>query len=77
MQLPISYWIKNPAIKAEAPRLLTEAGQPPKVMTAAILVGTERAVQLFESAYDKHAHRLAALYSPVGKYLKNEAMNIL
>jgi uncharacterized phosphosugar-binding protein len=54
------------AIKAEVARLLTEAGQPPTVLTGAVLVGQERAVELFESAYDQHAHRLARLYRSVG-----------
>lgn len=53
-------------IKAEVARLLTEAGQPPKVLSAACVVGAERAVSLFESAYDEHAHRLAKLYQRVG-----------
>ena len=53
-------------IKAEVARLLTEAGQPPKVLSAANVVGAERAVSLFESAYDEHAHRLAKLYERVG-----------
>jgi uncharacterized phosphosugar-binding protein len=55
------------SIKAEVARLLTEAGQPPKVLSGAAVVGAERAVQLFESAYDEHAHRLAKLYQEVGK----------
>lgn len=54
-------------IKAEVARLLTAAGQPPKVLSSAAIVGTEKAVQLFESAYDEHAHRLAALYRSVGE----------
>lgn len=54
-------------IKAEVARLLTAAGQPPKVLTSAAIVGAEKAVQLFESAYDEHAHRLAQLYQSVGK----------
>ncbi|GAB3993877.1 SIS domain-containing protein [Spirosoma daeguense] len=53
-------------IKAEVARLLTEAGQPPKVLSAANVVGAERAVTLFEGAYDEHAHRLAKLYQRVG-----------
>lgn len=53
-------------IKAEVARLLTEAGQPPKVLTAANIAGQEKATQLFESAYDEHAHRLAKLYEHVG-----------
>ncbi|WP_421829842.1 sugar isomerase domain-containing protein [Larkinella sp.] len=55
------------SIKAELARLLTEAGQPPKVLTATALVGAQRATELFESAYDEHAHRLAKLYAEVGK----------
>jgi hypothetical protein len=33
------------------------------VLTAAAVVGPERATALFESAYDEHAHRLARLYA--------------
>lgn len=55
------------SIKAELARLLTEAGQPPKVLTAGVVVGSERATELFEAAYDEHAHRLAKLYAGVGK----------
>ncbi|MGV3503531.1 MAG: sugar isomerase domain-containing protein [Adhaeribacter sp.] len=54
------------AVKAEVARLLTQAGQPPKVLTGAVLVGAEQATALFESAYDEHAHRLARLYQSVG-----------
>lgn len=57
------------AIKAEVARLLTAAGQPPKVLSSGAVVGNERAVNLFESAYDEHAHRLAKLYQNVGKNL--------
>ena len=49
-------------IKAEIAARLTAAGQPPKVLTAAAIVGPERATELFESAYDEHARRLAKLY---------------
>src|SRR6187549_2024072 len=49
-------------IKAETARLLTAAGQPPKVLSGAAVVGEKRAVELFEGAYDEHAHRLARLY---------------
>lgn len=50
------------SIKAEVAKLLTEAGQPPKVLTAACVVGAEKATALFESAYDEHAKRLSELY---------------
>ncbi|WP_019989218.1 sugar isomerase domain-containing protein [Rudanella lutea] len=53
-------------IKVEVARLLTEAGHPPRVLSAGAVVGAERAVELFEAAYDEHAHRLAKLYAQVG-----------
>ena len=53
-------------IKAEVARLLTEAGKPPKVLTASVIVGEAKAKQLFESAYDEHSHRIAELYKDVG-----------
>ncbi|NQU88088.1 MAG: SIS domain-containing protein [Mariniphaga sp.] len=56
-------------IKAELAGLLTAAGQPPKVLSGAVVVGEEKAKTLFESAYDEHAHRLAKLYENVGKTL--------
>jgi uncharacterized phosphosugar-binding protein len=61
-------------IKAEVANLLTQAGRPPKVLTAANTVGSERATELFESAYDEHAHRLARLYEGVGypSYVSHE-----
>ena len=55
------------AIKAEVAARLTRAGKPPTVLTAGALVGTEKATELFESAYDEHARRLAKLYERVGK----------
>ncbi|MBK8565834.1 MAG: SIS domain-containing protein [Saprospiraceae bacterium] len=53
-------------MKAEIAKLLTEAGQPPKVLTAGAIVGNQRATELFEAAYDEHAHRLAELFKNVG-----------
>ena len=50
-------------IKAELARLLTEAGHPPKVLSASCNVGEQRAKELFESAYDQHAKMLSKLYS--------------
>jgi uncharacterized phosphosugar-binding protein len=54
------------SLKAEVALRLTAAGQPPKVLTGAVVVGAERATELFESAYDEHAHRLAKLFANVG-----------
>jgi uncharacterized phosphosugar-binding protein len=55
------------SIKAEVAKLLTEAGQPPKVLTASSVMDAEKAKELFESAYDEHAHRIAELYKNAGK----------
>jgi uncharacterized phosphosugar-binding protein len=55
------------AIKAEVAQRLTQAGQPPRVLTGAAVVGPERARMLFEAAYDEHARRLAELYRGLGK----------
>lgn len=55
------------SIKAEVARRLTEAGQPPKVLTAGALVGRARATEIFEAAYDEHARRLAMLYKDIGR----------
>ncbi len=55
------------AIKAEVADRLTRAGHPPRVLSGAAVVGAERARELFESAYDEHAHRLARLYERVGE----------
>lgn len=53
-------------IKAEVAKNLTEAGHPPKVLTGGSVIGEKRSQELFESAYDEHAHRLAKLYENVG-----------
>jgi uncharacterized phosphosugar-binding protein len=53
-------------IKAELANLLTQKGHPPKVLTAGAVIGSERATELFQSAYDEHAHRMANLYRKVG-----------
>jgi len=55
------------SIKAEVARLLTAAGQPPKVLSASCVIDAERARDLFEAAYDEHARRLAELYKDAGK----------
>jgi uncharacterized phosphosugar-binding protein len=55
------------AIKAEVAARLSAAGHPPRVLTAAALVGAEQAEELFESAYDEHARRLSRLYQNLGK----------
>jgi uncharacterized phosphosugar-binding protein len=54
------------SMKAETARLLTEAGHPPKVLTAPAVIGAEKAAALFEQAYDEHAHRMAEVYKNAG-----------
>lgn len=50
------------SVKAEVADRLTRAGQAPKVLTAGAVIGAERAAEIFESAYDEHAHRIAEYY---------------
>jgi uncharacterized phosphosugar-binding protein len=56
------------SIKAEIANILTLAGHPPKVLTAASIIGAEKARNLFEAAYDEHARRLAELYNDMGSW---------
>ncbi len=49
-------------LKAEVARLLTEAGQPPLVLTAACHVGPDRAKALFDATYDDYRRRVGVLY---------------
>ena len=54
-------------IKAEVAARLTQAGQPPRVLSGSAVVGAKKATELFEAAYDEHARRLAGLYSNLGR----------
>ena len=54
------------ALKAEIAARLTSLGHPPPVLTAACIAGPEQARELFEAAYDEHAHRMARLFADVG-----------
>lgn len=53
-------------IKAELAKILTDAGQPPKVLTATAITGTEKSKALFESAYDEHSYRMAKVFQGAG-----------
>ena len=55
------------SIKAELAKILNSAGKPPKVLTASCIVGEKKAKELFESAYDEHAHLMANVYRFSGK----------
>jgi uncharacterized phosphosugar-binding protein len=54
------------SIKAEVAKRLTASGQPPKVLTASIITGAEKATELFEAAYDEHGRRIAKYYQNLG-----------
>ncbi|MDA1053452.1 MAG: SIS domain-containing protein [Planctomycetota bacterium] len=56
------------AIKAEVAKRLTDAGQPPQVLTSRAIVGRERAAELFEAAYDEHGRRVAKLLGAAGQH---------
>jgi uncharacterized phosphosugar-binding protein len=49
-------------VKADVARRLTEAGEPPLVLTAACHLGADRARQLFEATYDDYRRRIGVLY---------------
>jgi len=49
------------AIQTEVAARLTATGSPPRVLTAANLVGSVRSSELFQAAYDEHARCLAKL----------------
>ena len=55
------------SIKAEVAKILHDNGKSPKVLSSGKIVGEQRAVDLFESAYDEHAHLMAKLYKDIGK----------
>jgi uncharacterized phosphosugar-binding protein len=50
-------------IKAEVARVLTAAGAPPSVLTAACHLGADRARALFEATYDDYRRRIGVLYT--------------
>ncbi|MFL3657169.1 MAG: sugar isomerase domain-containing protein [Opitutales bacterium] len=54
------------SIKAEVAQRLTDAGQPPKVLTAGAVIGAERATEIFQAAYDEHGRRLSRYYATLG-----------
>jgi uncharacterized phosphosugar-binding protein len=54
------------SLKAEIANILHKNGKSPKVLSSGKIVGEQRAIDLFESAYDEHAHLMAKLYENVG-----------
>ena len=53
-------------LKAEIANILHQNGQSPKVLSSGVILGDQKAQDLFEAAYDEHAHRMAKLYENVG-----------
>lgn len=49
------------AVKCEVARLLTEAGQPPYVLTHAHFIGAEASREVFDLAYDDYRRRVRRL----------------
>ena len=54
-------------LKAEIAAILLKNGKTPKVLSSGKLIGEKRAANLFESAYDEHAHNMAKLYQNIGQ----------
>ncbi len=54
------------SLKAEIAAILHSNGKTPKVLSSGKIVGATRAAELFEAAYDEHAHNLAKLYQNIG-----------
>ena len=55
------------ALKAEIALRLQKLEKMPSVLTASCIVGRERSREMFQSAYDQHARRIAKLYENVGQ----------
>lgn len=50
-------------LKVLTAQRLAAAGQPPIVLTSALLVGAERSARQFEAAYDEYRRRMRRLYT--------------
>ena len=53
-------------LKAEIANILHQNGKTPRVLSSGKIIGEQRAVDLFEAAYDEHAHLMSKLYENVG-----------
>jgi len=53
-------------VKAEVANILQQNGKTPKVLSSGKIIGDARAAELFEAAYDEHAHNMAKLYQNIG-----------
>lgn len=59
------------ALKCVVADELTRRGQPPLVLTSGVLIGSEKASQLFDETYDDYRARVSQLYS--GKVIQRES----
>jgi len=50
------------AIKVRLAQLLTEAGQPPRVLTSSYFVGEEESRKRFDATYDDFRRRVKKVY---------------
>lgn len=50
------------ALKCLVAAELTRCGQPPKVLTSGVLIGSQRSAQLFEETYDDYRRRVGRVY---------------
>ena len=54
------------ASKPKWPSASSKPANRPRCSASGVIVGDERAAEVFEAAYDEHAHRLAKLFADVG-----------
>jgi len=54
-------------LKVQTAELLVERGVRPPVLTSSVLVGPERSAELFDTAYDEHARRVARAIGRAGE----------
>jgi uncharacterized phosphosugar-binding protein len=58
-------------LKVQIAALMMDKGKRPKVLSSGKVVGEQKANDLFEAAYDEHAHLMAKLYQNVGGVMKD------
>ncbi|MEZ4717889.1 MAG: hypothetical protein R2851_17640 [Caldilineaceae bacterium] len=50
------------ALKCLIAQRMTDAGQPPLVLTSSVLVGSEASARKFDASYDEFRRRMGKLY---------------
>ncbi len=56
------------ALKVQIASRLIAHGKIPKVLSSSAVVGEKKAAEIFEAAYDEHAHLMSKLYQQVGRH---------